>query len=147
MSTIKGKTELPEDYEQWKASANRGSSWRERLRAVEELGKWKTEQTISVLQHRLEQDPVYQVQEAAYRKLKGLGVEAKLPPRKKGELIKGAGKVMVRVRKSLPEGHTFEDFKEKLRKMRLDVYDAYEGEKGDEFDAWLRTQWTTPSAK
>lgn len=33
---------------------------------------------------------------------------------------------------------SYEEFKEKLKKMRIDVYDAYEGEKGGIFDAWLR---------
>lgn len=141
MNKPTGKYDAPDNFEQLKTSANRSSNWRERLEALDELGKWKNEKTIRVLQHRLKEDPVYKVQEAAYRKLKALGEEAQLPPRKRGELVKGAAKVIVRVRKSLPEGHTFEEFKEKLKKMRLDVYDAYEGEKGDEFDAWLEGEW------
>ncbi|MNE37721.1 hypothetical protein D3C80_1315860 [compost metagenome] len=48
---------------------------------------------------------------------------------------------MLRIKKSLPRDHSYEEFKEKLKKMRIDVYDAYEGEKGEDFDKWLEKQW------
>ncbi|UVI31033.1 HEAT repeat domain-containing protein [Paenibacillus spongiae] len=140
-------TDLPSNYEALKKSANRASNWRERLEAVEELGQWNSKQTIDVLMHRMVNDTVYSVQEAAYRKLQELGEEVQEPARRKGELIKGATKIMVRVKKSLPPDHTFEAFKEKLQKMRLDVYDAYEGDKGDDFDRWLETTWASLSVR
>ncbi|MBP1153926.1 MULTISPECIES: HEAT repeat domain-containing protein [unclassified Paenibacillus] len=139
--------ELPSNYEQLKISANRTSNWRERLDAVEELGQWKNKQTIDVLTHRMNNDAVSKVQEAAFRKLKEFGEDIQLPPRKKGELIKGVTKILVRIKKSLPEGHSFEEFKEKLKKMRLDVYDTYEGEKGADFDQWLENTWASLSRR
>jgi hypothetical protein len=141
------KNELPSNYEELKKSANRLSNWRERLDAVEELGQYKDKQTINLLAHRMKSDTVYKVQEAAYLKLKELGEDVQLPPRKKGDLIKGAGKTLLRIKKSLPEGHTFEEFKEKLKKMRYDVYDTYEGEKGADFDQWLEQTWASFSKK
>jgi hypothetical protein len=54
---------------------------------------------------------------------------------------------LLRIKKSLPQGHTFEEFKEKLKKMRLDVYDTYEGEKGAGFDKWLENTWASLSKK
>lgn len=142
MAKHKDKEALPEGYEQLKSAAGRTSNWKDRLEAVEELGQLKHGQVIDILKHRLANDPVYQVQEAAYRSLKQLGENVQLPPRRKGELIKGTGKALVRIKKSLPAGHSYEEFKEKLRKMRLDIYDAYQGDKGDAFDAWLESQWT-----
>lgn len=139
------KNELPPNYEQLKTSANRASNWRERLDAVEELGQWMNEQTIDVLTHRMNNDAVYKVQEAAFRKLKQFGEDVQPPSRKKGDLIKGTTKILVRIKKSLPEGHSFEAFKEKLKKMRFDVYDTYEGEKGDDFDKWLENAWASLS--
>ena len=44
-------------------------------------------------------DPVYKVQEAAYRNLQKLGEDVELPPKKKGELIKDATKVLFRIKK------------------------------------------------
>lgn len=52
---------------------------------------------------------------------------------------------MLRIKKSLPEGHTYEEFKEKLKKMRIDVYDTYEGDKGADFDKWLENTWASLS--
>lgn len=136
------KTELPANYEQLKTSANRASNWRERLEAVEELGQWKDAKTIDVLKHRMLNDTVYPVQEAAFRKLKELGEDVQLPPKDTANPIKGLTKILVRIKKSLPKDHSYEEFKEKLKKMRLDVYDTYEGDKGADFDKWLETTWS-----
>jgi hypothetical protein len=142
LSEIEVNHELPPNYEELKKAANR-SSWQERLEAVEELGQWNHPKTIDVLTHRMNHDTVYSVQEAAYRKLLAFGEDVQPPSKAKGELIKGVGKILVRIKKSLPEGHSYEEFKEKLRKTRLDVYDSYEGDKGDEFDAWLEQTWAS----
>lgn len=139
--------ELPPNFEELRKSANRTSNWRERLDAVEELGKWKDKKTIDVLTHRMTSDSVYKVQEAAFRKLKGFGEDVQLPPKSKGELVKGVTKILIRIKKSLPAGHTFEEFKEKFKKMRVDVYDTYEGDKGDDFDKWLEDTWASLSTK
>ncbi|MFE4897361.1 HEAT repeat domain-containing protein [Peribacillus butanolivorans] len=141
------KIELPANYEELKKSANRTSNWRERLDAIEELGQFKNKQVIDVLTHIMNNDTVYKIQEAAYRKLKAFGEDVQLPSRKKGELIKGLRKILLRIKKSLPEDHTFKEFKEKLKKMRIDIYDAYEGEKGANFDNWLENTWTDLSKK
>ena len=140
-------SELPSNYEELKKSMNRTSNWRERLDAVEELGQWKNKQTINLLTYRMISDDVYQVQEAAFRKLKEFGEDVQLPSRKKGDLIKGVTKILLRIKKSLPEGHTYEEFKEKLKKMRIDVYDTYEGDKGADFDKWLENTWASLSKK
>ena len=88
-------------------------------------------------------DPVSKLQEAAFRNLQKLGEDVQLPAKNKGDLIKDASKVWVRIKKSLPAGHTYEEFKEKLKNMRLDLYDTYEGEKGADFDKWLENTWET----
>jgi len=147
LGTLEVQSGLPSNYEQLKGSANRTSNWRERLEAVEQLGQWKSKQTIDVLTHRMYNDTVYKVQEAAFQKLKQWGEDVQLPPRKKGELVKGLTKILVRIKKSLPEGHSFEAFKEKLKKMRLDVYDTYEGDKGADFDTWLESTWASLSTR
>ncbi|MER2000902.1 MAG: HEAT repeat domain-containing protein, partial [Lysinibacillus sp.] len=50
-------------------------------------------------------------------------------------------KIFLRVKKSLPKDHTVEDFADKLKRMRLDVYDAYQGDKGEKFMTWLEERW------
>jgi len=134
---------LPENYEELKKAANRSADWRARLEAVEELGQTNHKQIIDILTRLMESDPVYTVQEAAYLKLKAFGEDVKVPSKNKPELVKGVSKILLRIKKSLPRDHSYEDFKEKLKKMRIDVYDTYEGEKGAEFDAWLTKMWTS----
>lgn len=138
MSKKSIKNELPENYEELKKAANRTGSWRTRLSAIEELGNYNTSQVIDILKVRLTHDPVFQIQEEAFRALLELGENVELPKRKKFELVKGANKVFVRVKKSLPKDHTFDEYLTKLKRMRIDVYDAYEGEKGLD---WLEEEW------
>ncbi|WP_066251476.1 HEAT repeat domain-containing protein [Neobacillus drentensis] len=141
MKKTEEKSTLPENYEELKKQASRTSNWRERLDAVEELGNWKNKHVVDILIRIMNNDSVYKVQEAAFRKLKSLGEDVQLPQRKKGEFNKDINKILLRIKKSLPEGHTFEEFKEKVKKMRLDVYDTYEGNKGSDFDNWLENMW------
>ncbi|MGE6489278.1 HEAT repeat domain-containing protein [Paenisporosarcina sp. NPDC076898] len=141
--TNKVQNELPENYEELKKEANRTSSWRARFDAVEELGQHKHSKVIDVLTNRMNNDPVFKVQEAAYRQLKNFGEDVEKPKQTKFDIIKGTSKILLRIKKSLPADHSYEEFKEKLKKMRLDVFDAYEGEKGGEFDKWLETEWAS----
>lgn len=133
--------ELPENYEELKKAAGRSADWRARLAAVEELGQTKHKQIIDILNRLMISDPVYTVQEAAYEKLKAFGEDVKVPSKNKAELFRGVSKIALRIKKSLPKDHSYEEFKEKLKKMRIDVYDAYEGEKGEDFDQWLEKLW------
>jgi HEAT repeat protein len=133
--------ELPENYEQLKKEAGRSADWRARLAAVEELGQTPHKKVIDILKRLVDTDPVYTVQKAAYLKLKAFGEEVTEPSSNKPELFKGLTKILVRIKKSLPKDHSYEDFKEKLQKMRVDIYDAYEGEKGADFDQWLESKW------
>ncbi|WP_332692786.1 HEAT repeat domain-containing protein [Halalkalibacter lacteus] len=143
MSNYETKTNVPANLNELKKSINRTSSWRERLDAVEELGQWKSRETIELLKHSMAGDSVYKVQEAAYHKLQALGEKVTMPERKNGEQIKGTKKILLRIKKSLPKNHSYEEFKEKVKKMRLDLYDTYEGEKGIDFDKWLEDIWST----
>ncbi|WP_121612667.1 HEAT repeat domain-containing protein [Mesobacillus foraminis] len=145
--TKEARKDLPENFNELKKSVNRTSSWRERLDAIEELGRFKSKETINLLNQRLENDPVYKIQEAAYRRLRAWGEQVIMPERKNRELIKDTNKVLVRIKKSLPEDHSYEDFKEKVKKTRMDLYDTYEGEKGPDFDKWLEEQWSAISAR
>jgi hypothetical protein len=136
-------TELPENYAEMKKEANRSADWRARLAAVEQLGQYHHPQVVDILTRLMDSDPVYTVQEAAYGKLKAFGYEVKAPTKNKPDPVKGVSKILLRIKKSLPRDHAYEDFKEKFKKMRIDLYDAYEGEKGPEFDTWLENMWSS----
>lgn len=133
--------ELPENYSQLKKDAHRQSDWQRRQQAARELGQYNQPPVIDLLQHLLHNDPVTAVRQEAYEQLRQLGQDVELPERQGGELFNHMTKTLIRIKKSLPADHSYEDFKDKLNKMRADIYNAYEGEKGDEFDNWLRGRW------
>ena len=135
------ETTLPEQYEALKKQANYTSSWRERLAAVEMLSAYQHEKIIDLLTNRMKNDTVYKVKMAAYEALVAFGEDVEQPTPSRFEIIKGTDKIFKRVKKSLPQDHTVEDFADKLKRMRLDVYDAYEGDKGDQFMSWLEERW------
>ncbi|WP_100372973.1 HEAT repeat domain-containing protein [Bacillus sp. FJAT-45037] len=147
MSNEKTRTDLPTNFNELKKSVNRTANWRERFDAVEELGKYKSRETIELLKHSMTGDSVYKIQEAAYRQLKSIGEDVTMPERQIGEPVKGAKKIFIRVKKSLPKDHSYQEFKVKLKKMRIDVYDTYEGDKGTDFDQWLEETWSSLPAR
>lgn len=137
----KFKTELPENYDALKKQANYTSSWRDRLQAVQALSAYKHEKIIDLLTNRMQNDTVYKVQLAAYEALVAFGEQVEKPAPARFDIIKGTDKIFLRVKKSLPKDHTVADFADKLKRMRIDVYDAYEGDKGKQFMSWLEERW------
>ncbi|MFJ7700092.1 HEAT repeat domain-containing protein [Lysinibacillus fusiformis] len=135
------ETALPEQYETLKKQANYTSSWRERLDAVEKLSAYQHDKIIDLLLNRMQHDTVYKVQLAAYEALAAFGMDVEKPSPARFDIIKGTDKIFLRVKKSLPKDHTVSDFADKLKRMRLDVYDAYEGDKGVQFMNWLEERW------
>ena len=135
------ETELPENNDVLKKQANHTSSWRDRLDAVETLSATKHEKIIDVLTNRMKNDTVLAVRMAAYKALTAFGEDVEKPTPARFDIIKNTDKIFLRVKKSLPKDHTVEDFADKLKRMRIDVYDAYEGDKGKEFMTWLEERW------
>ncbi|RDW20195.1 HEAT repeat domain-containing protein [Oceanobacillus arenosus] len=135
------ETALPEQYEALKKQANYTSSWRERLNAVEVLSAYRHDKIIDLLKNRMQNDTVYKVQMAAYEALAAFGEDVEKPAPLQFDIIKGTDKIFLRVKKSLPKDHTVADFANKLKRMRLDVFDAYEGDKGEQFMNWLEKRW------
>ncbi|GKV64534.1 MULTISPECIES: HEAT repeat domain-containing protein [unclassified Sporosarcina] len=135
------ETALPEQYETLKKQANYTSSWRKRLDAVETLSAYQHEKVIDLLKNRMQHDTVNKVQLAAYEALVAFGEDADKPLPARFDIIKGTDKIFLRVKKSLPKDHTAADFADKLKRMRLDVFDAYEGDKGAQFMNWLEERW------
>ncbi|PIC99632.1 HEAT repeat domain-containing protein [Sporosarcina sp. P29] len=136
------ETALPEQYEALKKQANYTSSWRERLEAVKTLSDYKHDKVIDLLNNRMQHDTVYQVQLAAYEALAAFGEDVEKPSPPRFDIIKNTDKIFLRVKKSLPKDHTVADFADKLKRMRVDVFDAYEGDKGVEFMSWLEERWS-----
>ncbi|MDW0117096.1 HEAT repeat domain-containing protein [Sporosarcina thermotolerans] len=135
------ETALPEQYETLKKQANYTSSWRERLDAVQTLSAYQHDKVIDLLKNRMQNDTVNKVQLAAYEALVAFGENVEKPLPARFDIIKDTDKIFLRIKKSLPKDHTVADFADKLKRMRLDVFDAYEGDKGVQFMNWLEERW------
>lgn len=130
------------DIEALKKMANNASSWRERLQAVNELGKRDCKPSKDILARLAIHDPVFTVKEAAFRAAQARGITYGGKPiylgkKPKGELVKGIMKKLAVVRNNLEDGFTIDDFKEKFATMYPEAYDTYEGDKGKQFEKWL----------
>lgn len=86
-------------------------------------------------------DKVYNVQRAAFLALQGFGEKVKLPKKKKGHLVPKINEKLAVIKKSLPSDHDYADFKSEFLRRRPIEYDAYEGDKGAQFDKWLENVW------
>lgn len=134
--------DVPGNIEELKRKANNQNSWRERLEAVNELKKYDCPQSRDILTRLAIHDIVFTVKEAAFRGTQALGVSKGGKPlylgkKPKGNLVDGINKKLTRVRDLLPEDYSLEDFKAKFRELYPAAYDAYDGDKGKQFDKWL----------
>ena len=134
--------EVPASIEELKRMANNQNSWRERLAAVEQLKNYDCQQSRDILTRLAIHDVVFKVKEAAFRAAQAMGITKNGKPiylgkKPKGNLIDGINKKLTRVRDSLPDGFSIDDFKESFKKLYPAAYDAYEGDKGNQFDKWL----------
>ncbi len=135
-------TEVPSNIEDLKKKSNNKSSWRERLDSVNELKRYDCRESRDIIKVLALHDPVYKVMEAAFQAAQAFGITKKGKPiylakRKKGNLVEGITKILVRVRDSFEGEFSLQDFKEKFKAMDLKTFDTYEGDMGDKFDEWL----------
>jgi hypothetical protein len=109
-----------------------------RLKAIEELGKWKCRQSIDILWRLMINDLVFEVQNAAFLRLQSLGEEVKLPRKAKGNLIKQIDKKIEKVLKLVDGEISYAEFIEILQKKLPEEYDVYKHDKKGKFDTWLK---------
>lgn len=128
----------PENIEALKKQAADKSSYKIRLAAVDELGRYKCRQSIDILWRLMMQDKVYAVQEQSFRKLQVFGEAVKLPRKQKGHLIKDVNKKLEVVERSMPASYTQEDFNRKFQELYPEAFDVYTFEKKGKFDTWIQ---------
>jgi hypothetical protein len=115
-------------------------SYKNRLKAVEEFGKWKCRQSIDKLWRLMISDKVYLVQNQAFLKLQQFGENVKLPKKKKGHLIKDINDKLINIHKKFNTGnYTINDFKKKFQEIYPEAFDIYTYEKGNTFESWIES--------
>jgi hypothetical protein len=130
------------DIEELKKKANNKQNWRERLEAVKALGEMDCQQSRDIVTRLALHDPVFKVQEEAFRCAQAFGIKKNGKPiylgkKQKGNLVKDINKKLAKLRNSMGEDFTLEEFKEKFKAMYPETYDTYDGNMENKFDKWL----------
>jgi hypothetical protein len=132
------KEETAPNIDDLKKSAATKSDANLRLQAVEELGKWKSQQSIDILWRLMMNDLVYEVKNAAFLRLQAFGEQVKLPKKAKGNLIKQIDKKIEKILKSIEGQINFSEFVEAFQKKLPEEFDVYKHEKKTNFEKWLK---------
>jgi len=135
--------QVPSNIDELKTKSNNKSNWRERLDSVNELKRYDCREARDIIKILALHDPVSKVMEAAFKAAQAFGITKKGKPlylgkKKKGNLVKGITKILVRVRNSFEGKFSVQDFKKKFKAIDPRTYDTYEGDMGDGFDEWLK---------
>lgn len=143
MSEQRFINEVPSNLEELKKKSNNKSSWRDRLDAVNELKRYDCRESRDIIKILALHDPVYKVMEAAFGAAHVFGITKKGKPlylrkRKKGNLVEGITKILIRVKNSFEGKFSVHDFKQKFKVIDPRTYDTYEGDMGDGLDEWLK---------
>ncbi len=136
--TLTFKEETAPNIDELKKIAAIKSNANLRLQAVEELGKWKSQQSIDILWRLMINDLVYEVQHAAFLRLQSFGEKVKLPRKAKGYLIKQIDKKIENVLKPIDGQISFSEFVDAFQKKLPMEFDVYKHEKKNNFDKWLK---------
>lgn len=101
----------PENYDELKTLASDKSSTLNRLYAVSELGKYRCQESKSILYKLMKWDLVYVVKEQAFRKLQRFGENVKLPKKRKGNLVRNIDKKIEKIIDKIDNPVTYNEFK------------------------------------
>lgn len=129
---------VPDNIEELKRHAADRTSYKTRLAAVEELGKFKCQQSKDILWRLMLNDRVHTVQHRAFLKLQAFGETVKLPRKRKGHLVKDINRRLGVVFTAIGGIYSEEKFNEKFKEMYPEFYDIYMYEKGNGFNRWVQ---------
>lgn len=129
--------EVPTNVDELKVLASDRTSYKNRKIAIESLGKYKCQQSKDILWRLMISDKVHSVQYAAFIKLQAFGEDVKAPKKKKGHLVKDINKKLGKVKNSLQENFSSEEFNEKFKTMYPEAFDIYSFEKNGKFNQWV----------
>lgn len=131
---------LPHNIDELIQLSRDKTNYKNRLKAVDGLGKWKCRQSIDKLWRLMISDKVYSVQRQAFLKLQQFGEKVRLPKKKKGHLVKDINKKLITVHKKFnSSNYTINDFKKKFQEIYPEIFDIYSYEKGHKMDTWIQT--------
>ena len=131
--------ETPQNIQEIIKLSRDKSNYKNRIKSIEQLGKYKCQQSIDKLWRLMISDKVYSVQRFAFEKLQNFGENVKLPRKRKGHLIKDINNKLIKVHASFKnDTYTLMDFKIAFKTRYPEAYDVYLYEKKHSFDNWIQ---------
>ncbi|NOQ29683.1 MAG: HEAT repeat domain-containing protein [Helicobacteraceae bacterium] len=141
--------ETPDNINQLVKEAGLKDNWEARLSALDELKKYDCTQSRDVILRLALHDKVYKVKEEAFRASQILGIEKNGNPihlgRKDiGYKVKDFTKIFSRVKKDKTmDDFNLSIFKETFKILNPEMYDVMKFEKGNKFDSWIESSYSS----
>jgi len=141
-SPFENKT--PENIEKYKELAGDISDYKERLKAINYLSKYKCHESKKILYKLMNTDKIFSVKEQAFRALQNFGEDVKLRKKKKGKPIKSINDKLLVLHNSF-NGDLYSptDFKIRFKEKYPYIYDIYQYEKREKFDVFVENSIKT----
>lgn len=137
------ENKAPENIAELEKLASDRRSHENRLRAIEELGKFNCIESKRILLRLMNKDLLHRVQHRAFLKLQAFGESVKLPKGKKGHLIEGINKKLGVVLRSIGGEYSEEEFNKKFKELYPEAYDVYKCDRGTKFNQWVNNVLTS----
>lgn len=140
MSTPKPKFEegVPEKLDKMLKKLADLSSYEERILAVNQLGKFKCEESISALTEVMKNDKVYDVRDIAYQRLERFGCSVDKPVKSKAYTDPEIQNKLQSVASQLKPGYSLDKFESKFKHLYPEEYDLQRFDKRSRFKSWLK---------
>ena len=138
----------PSNIEEYINLANDISDYRNRLKAIDLLSKYKCFESKMELYRLMKTDRIFEVKEQAFRVLQNFGEDVRLTKKKKGKPVKTINDKLLILHNSFNgDPYTITDFKIKFKDLYPYVYDIYNYEKKSKFDSFITSSINTFAKK
>lgn len=138
------ENKTPNNITEYVTLANDISDYRNRLKAIDFLSKYKCYESKKELYRLMKTDKIFDVKEQAFRALQNFGEDVRLTKKKKGKPVKTINDKLLILHNSFNgDPYTLTDFKIKFKDLYPYVYDVYNYEKKSKFDDFITSSIKT----
>ena len=128
----------PNNIAEYIALANDISDYRNRLKAIDFLSKYKCYESTKELYRLMKTDRIFEVKEQAFRALQNFDEDVRLTRKKKGKPVKTINEKLLILHNSFNgDPYTLTDLKIRFKDAYPSVYDIYFYEKRSKFDSFI----------
>ncbi|AZA58612.1 MULTISPECIES: hypothetical protein [Flavobacteriales] len=144
MAKSEFQSKKPNNIREYIELANDISDYKNRLKAIDFLSKYKCYESKKELYRLMKTDKIFAVKEQAFRALQNFGEDVRLTKKKKGKSVKTINDKLLILHNSFNgDPYTLTDFKIKFKDLYPYIYDIYNYEKKSKFDSFITSSIKT----